>query len=288
MKNIKIKIGEEAGFCFGVKRAVELVDKILNDSEKQVYCWGDLIHNPSVKERLEKKGLKIIQDVQDFPEGEVFVIRSHGISLENLKEIEKKAVSIIDTTCPFVNKAQKEAKNFQEKGFNVLILGDKNHPEVKGIESWARNGGKVLVINSLEELVSEKDQLKGKWGIVCQTTQKKSLLESIINVLDEWGVAAEVKDTICLDTNKKRDELKEELDESNLLIVLGGLKSSNTNKLAEIGRKKGIKTYHVEKAEDILSDWFFDEARVFLTAGASTPVEEIVKAEKRLRKITLE
>jgi 4-hydroxy-3-methylbut-2-enyl diphosphate reductase len=282
MNNLKIKIGERAGFCFGVQRAFDMTQEAVKN-KKNVYCWGDLVHNPVVMEDLKKQGLKVIRDLEEFPQGAIFVVRSHGVALEDLKLVEKKAQEIINTTCPFVIKAQNQAKDFRGQKDKVLIFGDKEHIEVKGINS--RTGNQALIVKKAEELDKIEDQLQGKIGIVCQTTQKNSKLQEIIKKLEEKGVDFELKNTICSDTTKKQEEVLNLSVDTDVLLVIGGLHSSNTTKLAEIGRSKKITTYHIERAEDISNKLFKDGMRVFITAGASTPRQETLKAKKILEEI---
>lgn len=281
MNNIKIKVAKEAGFCFGVERAVSLMEKTLEKNQEPVYCWGDLIHNPSVMKQLEGKGLRIIKDLRDFQENSVFVVKSHGIALADLDFVKKKTTKIVNTTCPFVIKAQHCAKEFKKRGLKVVIIGDREHVEVKGIKSRANDN--AFVVSSLAELEEIKNKLTGKIGVICQTTQKKSKLEEIVKALEKLGFELEIKNTICSNTTKKQQEVKNLSSEIDLLIVIGGLHSSNTTKLAEIGRTKEIKTYHIEKASDISQEWFLDKTKVFLTAGASTPSNEIIEAKKIIK-----
>ncbi len=284
MNNIKIKIAENAGFCFGVKRAIGLVEDALKNSKEQVYCWGDLIHNPVMIKNLEKKSLKIIDNLKDFKENSVFIVRSHGITLEDLNLIKTKTNNIIDTTCPFVKKAQNCAENFKKQGLQVIIVGDKNHVEVKSINS--RTGNQAFIVNNPKDLDKIKNKLSRKSGIVCQTTQKNSKLEEIIASLKKLKVDFEVQNTICLDATKKQKTVSELGNEIDLIIVIGGFHSSNTTKLAEIGKSKKIKTFHIEKAKDISKKWFSDSVKVFLTAGASTHPNEIIKAKKIIKSLT--
>lgn len=276
MNNIKIKIAGKAGFCFGVQRAVNLTQKAVEEN-KEVYCWGDLVHNPGVMKDLQEKGLIIIDDLDNLPDKKVFIVRSHGMTLEDLEIVKSKKSKIIDATCPFVIKAQISAKKFKEAGKQVLLLGDKDHVEVRGINSRTEN--QALIVSGIEELSLIKDKLKGKIAVVCQTTQKNSRLEEIVEKLKEWQIDFELNNTICSDTTNKQKEILE-LSDVDVLIVLGGLHSSNTTKLAEIGRNRKIKTYHIEKASDIFQNWFKGDEKIFITAGASTPPDEIEKAEK--------
>jgi len=277
INNIKIEIAEKAGFCFGVQRALDLTEKTVKN-EVSVYCWGDLVHNPEVMNGLKEKGLRVVYNLKDFPEKAVFVVRSHGMNLEDLNFVEKKAIKVINTTCPFVIKAQKCAKKMKEEDFKVLLFGDKDHVEVKGINSRTANSS--LIVKDVKELKENKAKLKGKIGIVCQTTQKNSKLKEITDYLKKEGIDFQLNNTICLNTTKKQKEVANLNSDINVLVVIGGLHSSNTTKLAEIGRVKKIRTYHIEKAEDISKNWFKDEIKVFITAGASTPYEETEKAKK--------
>ncbi len=278
MNNIKIKIAQNAGFCFGVRRAVGLVEDVLKNAKEEVYCWGDLIHNPVMIENLKEKGLKIIDDLKDFKNDSIFIIRSHGITLEDLNLIKKRTSEIINTTCPFVKKAQNWAEKFKKQGFQVLIIGDKNHIEVKGLNSRAEN--QALIVNSWEDLMRIKNKLSGKIRVICQTTQKNSKLEEIVKGLKKLKADFKVENTICLDATQKQQEVMEIEQETDLLVVIGGLHSSNTTKLVEIGRAKKIETHHIERAGDISQKWFSKDTNVFLTAGASTHPNEIIKAKK--------
>ncbi len=281
MNNIEIKIAEKAGFCFGVKRAVDLVKEAVKEN-KNVYCWGDLVHNPVVMDDLKKRGLKIINDLKKLPLKSLFIIRSHGMMLEDLELVRKKTTQIVDTTCPFVIKAQFLAQKFTEKGQQVLLIGDKEHVEVKGINSRTKNT--ALVVNSVDDLKKIKSKIKDGVAIICQTTQKKVKLDQIVEKLKEWDFKFEINNTICLDTTNKQKEVAD-FSKPDILIVLGGLHSSNTTKLAEIGKNRGIKTYHIEKAKDILKSWFKDGDLVFITAGASTPANEIKRAKELIENL---
>lgn len=286
MNKIEIKIAKKAGFCFGVKRALAMVEEVLETAEKPVYCWGDLIHNPVMMEYLKKKGLKVIRDLNLFEKDAFFVVRSHGITLEDLELIKKRTSKIIDTTCPFVQKAQKGAEDFKNKKLKVLIVGNKDHVEVKGINS--RTGNQAFIVNDLKELAKIEKKLPKKIGVVCQTTQKESRLAEIIERLKELKIDLVLQNTICLDASQKQKEISELKKKPDLLIVIGGLNSSNTTKLAEIGMTKKIKTYHIEKAEDLSDKWFKDGMKVVLTAGASTPYDELFKAEATIKNLTFE
>jgi len=280
MNDIEIKIAENAGFCFGVNRAVELVEKTLKEESGNVYCWGDLIHNPVMMKRLKSQGLIIIDDLDDLPQEAIFVVRSHGLTIKDLEKVKTKTSKIINTTCPFVKKAHLTAENFKNQGFQVLIFGDKDHVEVKGINSRAEN--RALVVASVSDLKKNKGKIEKKLGIVCQTTQKKEKLKEILEYLEKNKIDFELQDTICSDTTKKQTEIKNSPPGLDLLIVVGGLHSSNTTKLAELSRARGIKTHHIEDSSKVSINWFAGNEKVTLTAGASTPVDEVIATKKAI------
>ncbi|MFO7807450.1 MAG: 4-hydroxy-3-methylbut-2-enyl diphosphate reductase [Candidatus Moraniibacteriota bacterium] len=282
-KKPKVVVAENAGFCFGVRRAVDMVNEALEkNGNSKVYCWGDLIHNPRVVEGLKEKGLRIIQDPEEVEIKSKFVIRSHGIPCDKLQQVLSKEVEIIDTTCPFVAKARKAAEEFAEKGYQVVIFGDSSHVEVAGINSAINYSG---IISEGELSQDDKNKLKkGKVAVLSQTTQKKEKFDEFISKLK--GICSEdlqVKNTICMETSYKQDEVRELAKEEDLLLVVGGRKSSNTSKLAEIGRNTGAKTYHLEHFKEFKKEWikpWMD--KIVIAAGASTPDDLIKGLRKRV------
>lgn len=263
---MKIKIAKNAGFCFGVKRAVGILEEALNKGQK-VYCLGSLIHNQQVIEKLEQKGLITVKDISEIPAGGVFIIRSHGVAPQISEEIKNKGAEILDATCPFVRHAQTVAEKFYKDGYDIVICGDPNHAEVIGINGWTNNSAKI--IHNAEDV--KNSEFKKPVGILSQTTQKKELLKNTVAALLEKGIKKiNIENTICLDSSTKQAEVSALAKEVDLMIVIGGKNSSNTGKLAQLSEAQKIKTYHIETADELRKEWFKNVEKVGIAAGAST------------------
>lgn len=276
MTDKKIIVAKNAGFCFGVKRAVDMVDELLKE-KKKIYVIGELVHNNQVIETLEKKGLKTVQSLDDIPENGVMIIRSHGASMEIINEARARGIEIIDATCPFVNKARIVARDFYKKGYETLICGDKNHAEIIGINSLTNNSAKIA--NSAEQVRAFKFE-KSIIGVMSQTTYKLSLLkEVVVELLESGHKKIVIENTICLDSTAKQAEVRSLAAEVGVMIVVGGRSSSNTNKLAEISLTAGAQTYHIETVDELKKEWFKGVDKIGVAAGASTAqflIEDVV------------
>lgn len=280
---MKIKLAKHAGFCFGVRRATEMAEKTLAEKNGRVFCLGELIHNVHVVKDLESKGLKVVDDLKKVPCGSRLMIRSHGASPEIFKEAEKKGIKIIDATCPFVRKAQEAAKDFHSKGFQVVIAGDKNHPEVVGIKANTKNT--AIVVGNEKDAFAMKNF--PKIGFLMQTTGNFLLFKKIALVLMEKTKNLCVANTICFDSFSKKEEAEKMAKNSDILFVIGDKKSNNTKKLAEIGRLSGALTYKIESAREIKEKWFQGKEKISITAGASTPDFLIKEAMDKIREVSL-
>jgi len=275
VKVLEIVTAEEAGFCFGVQRAVDMaLEAAKNNKDENVYTLGPIIHNPQVVAELEDLGIVSVESVDDISEG-VLIIRSHGIKPALMNKAHSKGLHIIDATCPFVRKAQQYAKKLVDEGYQAFIFGDVNHPEVKGI--MGATDSKAIIINNIEDL--QKDILKKKIGFVAQTTKSpssyKELICSVITSCNE----VKVHNTICSTTEKRQKAAEKLAEEVDLMLVIGGYNSANTNRLAEICINTGSPTYHIETAEDIKWKWLKGKEKVGITAGASTPewlIKEVI------------
>lgn len=262
---MEIIIAKNAGFCFGVRRAVDIAEKALRNGEK-VYCLGSLIHNRQVVEKLEKKGLVIVENIADIPSGVKFIVRSHGIAPELVEKIRATGGEILDATCPFVRRAQMVAKKFYETDFEVIICGDPDHAEVIGINGWANNSAKIIHhAEKAKELKYAKTI-----GVLSQTTQKIELLKETVGNLLTNNKKLVVENTICLDSVTKQAEVFALTKEVDAMIVIGGKNSSNTGKLAQISKSEGIPTYHIEIATELQAEWFLNIKKIGIVAGAST------------------
>lgn len=266
----KIVVAQTAGFCMGVKRAVDMVLGLVENADTTVYTYGPLIHNPQVTELLAKKGVVVVGNNKELKSG-IVVIRTHGIKPEIRKEIEQAGAKIYDATCPFVIKVQRIIEEYSKKDYTILIVGDKGHAEVDSYIGYARSKG--IVISSADE-VSKLD-IKGKVCIVGQTTQDKRRFNDIINKLKSRGVELQVFDTICSATSKRQEEALHISKEVDAVVVIGGRNSANTLRLAELCRSTGTPTYFVEQAGELKIKELEKYKTIGITAGASTSKETI-------------
>ncbi len=268
---MKVYLAEHAGFCFGVKRAIDLATKLVG--QEKVYTLGPLIHNPQVIEDLEKNGIRCIEDLTEILEGKI-IIRAHGVPPQTIQKAKQKGLGVIDATCPYVKKVHNITKKLQKQGYQVIIFGEKQHPEVIGVKGNSEN---ALVIENLEELTT----IGGyeKIGLVSQTTQSPKKYETIAEELKKHAKELKVYSTICDATEKRQQSAVELSKKVDLMIVLGGLNSGNTRRLAELCSKETA-TIHVEKFSDIEKKILENKENVGITAGASTPdylIKELVQ-----------
>ncbi|MBF8250837.1 MAG: 4-hydroxy-3-methylbut-2-enyl diphosphate reductase [Deltaproteobacteria bacterium] len=275
---MEIVLAKSAGFCFGVKRATKMAFQEAESGNPDTYTLGSIIHNPQVVDKLASAGVSVKNDVEDINQGTV-IIRSHGVTLDEIDRARKKGLRIVDATCPFVKKAQDLTTLLRNEGYFVVIVGDEEHPEVKSIISY---GGKdVIVVNSPEKLKTLPK--KKKIGVVAQTTQSFDNLKAIVN--ECLGKVGELRvfNTICGATAIRQDQSRDIALEVDCMIVVGGYSSANTNRLAEICKSIQPNTHHVEVAAELDSAWFSGVKRVGVTAGASTPewiIDDVVKRIK--------
>lgn len=274
---MEVITAKRAGFCFGVKRALDITFDIARMDQEGVFTIGPIIHNPQVIERLKKAGIFPI-DADDIEGHKIraLIIRTHGIPCNLYDNIVQRGIRIIDATCPFVKKAQRYARILKENGYQVVILGDKNHPEVMGIMSYA--GEDVIVLSETDHL----PKLKPKVGIVVQTTLSIETLKKALSNIIEHVKEVKVYNTICNSTALRLKETEEMAKEVDVMIVAGGRNSANTTQLANLCRLLSVPTYHIETSEEIEDKWFENARKVGITAGASTPDWIIKGIEKRI------
>lgn len=284
----EIKLAKYAGFCYGVKRAVETVKKLKNENpDKKVFVLGELIHNTQVIHELESLGIKTLTEIPEKGEG-ICVIRSHGESPQVIEKIKQAGFEPVDLTCPDVKKVQQKAVELAKDGYFVVIVGKSEHPEVIAIranaELWSDN---VVVAASVEQLKEFEARIKShkKVGVVVQTTQRLVTLNSIVEYLTSIAKEIHIANTICQSTSMRQKEARELADESDLVIVVGSKKSANTTHLAEI-LKDITKTIHIEKDDELdnYKDLILNANHISVTAGASTPQNIIENVIKKLRK----
>ena len=276
---IQITIAKSAGFCFGVKRAIDLAQDIASKN-KDVYTFGPLIHNPQEVSRLEKENIKVVEDYSKIEKG-VLVLRTHGIPLDIYENLSKKEnIKIVDAACPFVKKAQDIIKELSKDSEQIVIVGEKRHPEVVALVSYGK--GKCLVVEDKEDVknVKKTDIIY----IVSQTTQSPKKFEDIVKEISKIS-HVKVFNTICRATFDRQSAAEKLAKEVDVMIVIGGKNSGNTTRLYQICSAI-TKTYHIENVDELETDWFKNIETVGITAGASTPDWIIENIKRRIKEIT--
>ena len=273
-----IKKAKSYGFCFGVKRAVEIAE-----NSKNAVTLGPLIHNPLEIDRLAKNyNVNFVRDINEIDENvKRVIIRTHGIPKDKLKQLKEKNVEVIDATCPFVKKPQEIVEEMSKEGYDIVIFGDINHPEIKGVMSYSVHN-RVFVVLSKNELKNVK--LKDRIATVAQTTRKMSDYLDIVNYLIKNYKEVRVFNTICNATFDNQEAVRELSKECDIIIVVGGKNSSNTKQLFNIA-KENTEAYLVENENELDKNWFKNKKICGISAGASTPewlVEKIISKIKEM------
>ncbi|MBM4350965.1 MAG: 4-hydroxy-3-methylbut-2-enyl diphosphate reductase [Deltaproteobacteria bacterium] len=277
---MKLIIAKSAGFCFGVKRAMDMARLTARKYPHSLYTLGPLIHNPQAVEHLEGLGIRARERVEDISGGTV-ILRSHGVSLKDLEKAKKRGLKIIDATCPIVKKAHFFAKFLRRSGYALLIVGDADHPEVEAIRSY---------LDREVEVVERPETLKrlGPWkklGIIAQTTQSFELFKGVVAASLSRAKEVRVFNTICHATTIRQKEAVEIAKKVECMIVTGGYNSGNTQRLAGICRQIQPQTHHIEIAQELDQKWLRKKEKIGLTAGASTPSWIINEVEREIRRL---
>ena len=281
---MNLMIAKSAGFCFGVKRAVNMVYEEAGKNEVPVYTYGPIIHNEEVVADLMAKGVKVISDTEELktlPRGKI-VIRSHGISRKEYDEMEACGYDVLDATCPFVLKIHKLVAEYSAQGYTVVTAGDARHPEVRGILGWV-DGQKaytVMTPEEMEQLPIPKDE---KVCMVAQTTFNYNKFQELVEIIKKKGYDIIVLDTICNATEERQKETRFIAGQSKAMIVIGDRHSSNTQKLYEISKKECANTYYIQTSKDMDYRQIKSINNVGITAGASTPNYIIEEVSKNVR-----
>lgn len=275
---MKVTIAKACGFCYGVRRAVELAKK----AEKGTHTLGPIIHNPQTVARLAAQGVSPVDSLDEVKNASSVLIRSHGVGPEIYEEARQRELKVIDATCPHVKKAQQDAKNVVEKGENLVIVGEKSHPEVISISQWGAN--RAIIIDREEE--AEKIPFCDSMGVVVQTTFSQEQFKRIAAILKTKTNHLEVHMTICTATQQRQQAAIELARQVDAMLVIGGKNSANTGRLAQVCQKQDCPTYHIETAAEINPAWFRGMNHIGITAGASTPdwiIQEVVKIMENLQ-----
>ncbi|MBQ7221288.1 MAG: 4-hydroxy-3-methylbut-2-enyl diphosphate reductase [Synergistaceae bacterium] len=265
-------MAEHAGFCFGVKRAVDAIEHALQDNS-EVWTIGLPIHNPQEVARLQAMGLRVADSEEDIPSGAKVLIRAHGESLEVIDRLKAKGVSVEDMTCPFVRKAQDMAAELSRSNYHVVLLGDKNHPEIKGIIGHTAKPESVEVVMNEEE--AHRITRHSRIALVSQTTQREERLALVAGILAVKCSELHVCNTICKATSERQEAVRELVRHHDVdgAVLIGGKQSANTGKLRDIIASEGVSVLWVEDEEELNreTEWFMNKHRIGIAAGASTP-----------------
>lgn len=291
---MEIVLAESAGFCFGVRRAVDAVYQRLEEhaagqTGEPIYTYGPIIHNEQVVSDLHQRGVRVIDEsdqLSKLPQGDV-IIRSHGVSREEEERIRKAGMTITDMTCPFVKKIHRlvEEKS-RETDYQIVIAGDPAHPEVQGIIGWSHRP--VTVIKNPQEIEEIKLDSAKPVFLVAQTTFHYTKFQNIVDLFQKKGYNINCANTICNATRNRQEEAARLASSVDTMVVIGGSHSSNTQKLFEICKKECNNTHYIQTAEDLEERWFLTADKVGVTGGASTPntiIEEVINHVRRIRTI---
>ena len=279
-----IKTAKSAGFCPGVKRAVDIVYQQAREAKGPVYTYGPIIHNEEVVKDLAAKGVKVVEGKEGLMgcKGGTVIIRSHGVAREIYELLEKNGIDYVDVTCPFVRKIHRLVEKYTAEGFRVVIIGNGSHPEVEGIRGWGNPKG-TTVISNREEARNFAVSGEEKVCVVAQTTFNNNKFQELVEILAKKGYDIIVLNTICDATHKRQTEAREISSQVDAMIVIGGSKSSNTQKLFEICKKECENTYYIQTLDDLDLNQFWSIDNVGITAGASTPNNIIEEVQKNVR-----
>ena len=278
---MKVLLAEKAGACYGVQRALDMALSAAQNA-KQAYTLGPLIHNPGVVEDLKAHGVDVATDLDEIEDATI-IIRSHGVTPDVHDAVLAKGLPVVDATCPHVERAQRAAAELARKGCRVIVVGEAGHPEVEGLRAYARReGAKVDVVPSPDDVPCD---LRAPIGVVVQTTQRRENLDAVVERICEQGIEPEVKRTICSATSKRQDSAAHLARRVDAMVVIGGKNSFNTTRLAEICAASCPRAFHIESASELDPSWFADCLTVGVTAGASTPDNQIREVVNRLREL---
>ena len=280
---MEVRLAKTAGFCFGVRRAVDTVYEQVEQAEGPIYTYGPIVHNEIVVQELEEKGVKVLnseEELKSLTSGTV-IIRAHGVGEKVYDLLKQQGVNLVDATCPFVKKIHRIARKEEANGRHILIIGNAKHPEVEGIRGWCEKP--AYVVESLEEAENFALPMGEKLCIVSQTTFNYNKFEDIVEIISKKGYDIIVLNTICSATEERQAEAREIASDVDAMIVIGGRHSSNTQKLFEICKKECENTYYIQSLDDLDLKTSQSIRCVGITAGASTPNKIIEEVQKHVR-----
>ena len=282
---VQIEVAKQAGACYGVERALKMVREAAanaqreGQSQAEVHTLGPLIHNPQVVAELEAQGVTVVESPAQEA-GSTLVMRTHGVTPQVEQAAHDAGVQVLDATCPYVKKAHVAAERLAREGYQVIIVGEKGHPEVEGTLGHAPE---ALVINDADEL--QGVEVARRVGVVVQTTQTRACLEAVVAQLLGMAEETRVINTICDATTERQNAAAELASRADAMVVIGGRNSANTTHLAEICEAHCPKTHHIETADELDVAWFTGAKLIGITAGASTPGEQIDSVRTRIEEL---
>jgi len=275
---MEIIIAKDSGLCYGVKRAIQIAKETLSKEKGKVFTLGDLIHNPQVISDLEQQGIRSREDMDELTEGTV-IIRSHGVSPDIYKKIEEKNIKIVDATCPIVKRIQRLVEALAEEEEEIVIVGNKKHPESRGLIGYSQEKG--IIVESEEQ--AQKMPKKKRRAVLVQSTQDMNLFQKVAAALIERTEEIKVFNTICQSTQTRQKSTSELASRVDTLFIIGGKNSSNTNKLYQISKRVLPNTHFIVNSAQITSEMLKGAKKIGLSGGASTPPEAIEEAVARIK-----
>lgn len=282
---MKIYVAKDAGYCFGVRDAVNLAYDTA-DTHGEVYMLGTIVHNERVIDNLEKVGTKVVSSLEDVPENKPVLFRAHGTPPEIWKKAKERKLNLIDATCPLVVDIHNEIKKLEDEGRRTIIIGDHGHDEVSAIAAQVE---KPIIIANPDEAMNLRKMKKA--GVVSQSTQMIENVQDIMNILMEKVFDLRFVNTICFPTRRNHNQIKDLADSCDTMIVIGSFTSANSKRLAQLSLEKNKNTYQVTSAGELNDSWFKNCEKVGISAGASTPdeiIKEVVNKIKKIGKVTEE
>jgi (E)-4-hydroxy-3-methyl-but-2-enyl pyrophosphate reductase len=277
---MKVILADYAGYCYGVERAFNIVEDAAKTKHAPITTFGPLIHNTQAIEALrDEYGVRHSDSMNDITEGTV-VIRTHGVTPDVTREAEGKGLEIVDATCPFVRKVQKLARELVRDGYTLIIFGERNHPEVIGVNGHA--GGRSIVIEEPEEILQYLPLIKA--GIVVQTTQQSARLSHLVSLILPQCKELIIHNTICYATGDRQDATRALARSVDVMVVVGGKHSGNTRRLVEVCETERVPVFHVETAQELKKEDYDGKQVAGVTAGASTPDFVIKKVVETLER----
>ena len=277
---MKIILANPRGFCAGVGRAIEIVNKVLEQKGPPVYVKHEVVHNQTVVDQLREQGAIFVEEISEIPSGATVIYSAHGVSKEVQNQSNANDLDIFDATCPLVSKVHSEVELHSRAGRDCILIGHKNHPEVEGTMGQynTSNGGKIYLVQSIEEAKEIEVQDPNNISFVTQTTLSVDDTQEIIKVLQKRfpSISGPRKDDICYATQNRQDAVKQLALECDLILVIGSKNSSNSNRLREIAERSGVESHLIDTSADLNLDWFHGKKVLGITSGASAP-EHLVK-----------